>query len=337
MFTLAVNSPSMSDTVSWYRTMGPLNHLRRRHKNLNLMQMQQWNWASIGACDAIMMQRPYTDDHVTVMEIAKECRKRIWVDYDDLLLDIPTDNPTYYQYMNAKTQANIVELIKGADILTVSTAHLGRLLSKLNDNVRVIPNALDTFILNRDKLPQRHDRIVWRGSRTHERDVFTHAQSIIELSTDRKYKNWEWHFIGDTLWFLTDNMPHTQTLLTKPVETFEYHRHIMKLAPKAMMVPLHNSDFNRCKSNIAWLEATFCGAAAIGPAWDEWEHPGVITYDGELDFKKQLEDVLMDVTDTDAMASESWKYIKERLTLDAVNGLRADVVAWMMDVTVPKL
>jgi len=30
--------------------------------------------------------------------------------------------------------------------------------------------------------------------------------------------------------------------------------------------------------NIAWIEATYAGAATIGPAWQEWQHTGILNY-----------------------------------------------------------
>jgi hypothetical protein len=37
-----------------------------------------------------------------------------------------------------------------------------------------------------------------------------------------------------------------------------------------MVVPLRDNAFNRAKSNIAQLEATFGGMLTVGPKWPEW-------------------------------------------------------------------
>jgi hypothetical protein len=331
MITMAVNVPNIADVTSWYRAMGPINHLRKACTDLNVVQMQTYNWATLGGCDVLFMQRPYTDDHVSLMDIAKtDAQIPVWVDYDDLLLAVPTDNTTYFHYMNEKTQKNIRTLITQADVVTVSTDHLRNMLLSLNKNIVVVNNGLDLSRLTvkiggkmsqrPQKLPERTKRIAWRGSRTHERDVFTMARTLVDKA--RASEGWDWHFIGDNMWFVTDSMVHERTYVTAPVDCFKYHRHLFELAPSVLHVPLHLSQFNLCKSNIAWLEASWAGAYTIAPKWPEWDKPGVGTYNDENDFGDRIEEVLQGKIDIEACVRASWSHILEHYTLDKVNVVR---------------
>lgn len=332
MIALAVNIPQFADVTSFYRAMGPLGLLRRQI-DLNIVSMQSWNWATIKSCDAVFMQRPYTDDHVSIMEIVKDRGVPLWIDYDDLLTAVPTDNPAFYTYMTEKVQKNIIDLVRAADVLTVSTEYLKTALSNLNKNIVVVNNAFDQPDLGRkrpEKMLTRDKAIVWRGSRSHERDVFTYTQSIIQMSRDPKFKDWYWHFIGDTMWFASDNMVHDHTYITKPMELFKYHGHIMDIKPSALMVPLHESHFNLSKSNIAWIEASFAGAVTIAPEWSEWEKPGVLTYESELEFRAHIESVMRGEIDIEAHVKESWDHIQEHYELSKVNKLRADVLGSLL-------
>ncbi len=105
---------------------------------------------------------------------------------------------------------------------------------------------------------------------------------------------------------------------------------LSEAAPSAMIFPLHEHPFNRCKSNIAWLEATFAGAACIAPDWAEWRHPGVLNYTDEHSFSDQMNSVMRGDVDVEDLARTSWAYIQDNLTLEKVNKLRWQVVTSLL-------
>ena len=57
----------------------------------------------------------------------------------------------------------------------------------------------------------------------------------------------------------------------KPMDPILYLRQIQKDRPKAFIVPLKDIQFNHSKSNIAWLEATACGALCYGSQVGEFK------------------------------------------------------------------
>lgn len=323
MYKLATHIPNMIDASSWYRSMGPLADMRRQMPELTTHHLAKYSWATLAECDAVFLQRPYTHEEVSIIEIAKDVGVPVWVDYDDLLLKLPTDNPGYFLYETHKK--NIVSCIQYADHVTVSTPELKRFLDKFNKNVTVIPNAIDMrYFKYRTQPPKRTSRMVWRGSKTHHRDVFTYCQTI--FSKHSQYEKWEFQFIGDNLWFLTDNMAHQRTIVMPGKEWPDYFRHIWKIAPAAMLAPLHEHEFNWCKSNIAWLEGSFAGAVTIAPDWEEWQRPGVLTFKNENEFGSQMDKVLSGSINVDKMAKDAWDFIQENLTLQKVNKLRLDML-----------
>jgi hypothetical protein len=46
-----------------------------------------------------------------------------------------------------------------------------------------------------------------------------------------------------------------------------YQIQLRGTSPDYIVVPLVNDAFNRCKSNIAWIEATNAGAVTIAPSY----------------------------------------------------------------------
>lgn len=328
---LAVNIPVINDVTSFYRAANPLAQIAQSYPGLYWNPMTQWNDAFCRAHDGAFFQRPCTNEHRGAMQMCMESGMKVWVDYDDLLTEIPTANPTYYQYMAKNIQENIEWCIKNADIVTVSTAPLAAKISQWSKNVRVVPNALDTSLKSvkeRGTPKPRNKIMAWRGTPTHTRDLLRYARAILTVSRDETGpgKEWLWHFIGDTAWIVSDSMVHHRTFLTKPMGTIEYHRHIQLMQPSCFHVPLDESDFNRCKSNIAWIEASFAGAACIAPAWEVWDVPGAILYKSEEEYANAMYAVIKGEVDVEKSAKTSWDFIQENLTLEKVNEARVDVM-----------
>lgn len=334
MKNLAINIPNINDATAMYRAVNPLSQLRERCKYLNGLNIANWSEATVRVSDGAFFQRPFTADHLNALIMAKDSGRKVWVDYDDYLLGVPTDNPTHSKYMSQEIQVNVQNILREADIVTVSTEHLKKLYSKFNSNIKVARNGLDMGLRcmkERGKAGKRNKIIAWRGSRTHHRDVFTYARTIMEISRDPMNKDWQWHFIGDNLWFLTDSMPHYQTFVTKPMSPLEYFKHIKILSPSAFMVPLHDGDFNRSKSNIAWLEASYAGAITIAPDWEEWQHPGILKYKTESEFSEALRLVIKEEIDVSASVEKSWEYIMDNFTVEKINDIRLEVLCELFE------
>lgn len=330
---LAVNIPQINDATSFFRGAHPIAQLRETCSELHALQIASWAPSTLRMTDGLFCQRPFLTEHLEIILMAKDVGRKVWVDYDDYLLDVPTDNPTHMKYSTKENIENVKSILSQADIVTVSTEHLKKLYEPYNKNIKVIPNALDVAlkVVKERTVAERRKIIAWRGSQTHQRDVFTYATSIMKACKGPESKDWQWHFIGDRLWFLTDSMPHYQTFLTKTMGAIEYLKHIQGIAPMAMQVPLHESEFNLCKSNIAWLEGCFAGAVTIGPDWKEWRVPGVLHYSNPEEYLDCLNAVLRGEVDTNKMAKEGWDYIQENLTLPHVNKARIKVLCELFE------
>lgn len=323
--------PVSSDATSFYRAKGPLNHLEKKHSLYTSQELGQVDWSTVGRHKAVFMQRPSAGTHRAAFDLAKQSRCKLWLDYDDFLFDVPTDNPTYFNYMSQGVQDNVKYMVSNADIITVSTQELKDQYGKLNKNIIVVPNALDDGQMKMKVLGKQSKVISWRGSRTHHKDVFLYSPMISEVSNSEFAADFQWHFFGDNLWFLTDRMPHLKTFVHKPMDPTDYLNLLIRIRPTAMIVPLHDSVFNYAKSNIAWIEATLAGAACLGPDWAEWKRPGMITYKSREHFKDLLEALVKGEIDTEANAALSWEHIQMDLTLDKVNQLRSEVLCQLFD------
>lgn len=323
---IAAQLPARTDAISYYRGLGPLNKMAKEN-NMLVHQLSSYSWATLGQVSALFMQRPYTKNDKDIFVEAAVNRVPIWLDYDDLLSDIPTSNPCYFEYQKPEVKENIVFMIKAANVVTVSTQFLARQIVHLNPNVVVLPNAFDV-----DAVPyrdvdkdcgERSKMIYWRGSRTHHKDVWTYKKEI--LAAAQESKEWKYHFIGDNLWFLTDEMDNEQAIVADVMQIEKFFMHLWRIAPSACIVPLHDCKFNRAKSNIAYLEASMAGAVTIAPAWEEWSHPGIIQYKDNQQFLEAIRLVTSGEIDVRKSSNEAWAYVKQHMSLSKANVKRRQV------------
>lgn len=318
--------PSITDSCSFYRGIGPLSEMAKK-SDIMIHTMERFNWASMSQLSCLFMQRPYDEKHVEILEQALFNNIPIWVDYDDLLLEMPTDNPSWFLYQKPKVRASIEYCIKNASVVTVSTKYLADKIKHLNPSIVVIPNAMDI-----DRYPYRGKMeigklsrsFLWRGSRTHMRDLVSYADEILE--SQKVSAEWKYHFIGDNAWPITDRMPDERCYVMEPMKIEDYMMHIWRLAPSCGLVPLHDSPFNRAKSNIAWMEYAFAGAVTIAPSWEEWAQPGVLCYNNPKEFLNAMTAVISGDIDAYENSKQAWEYICDNLSLAKVNVMRRQIV-----------
>jgi hypothetical protein len=210
-----------------------------------------------------------------------------------------------------------------ADIVTVSTEFIKNYYSDINQEIIVIPNAHNDYNYPLQKVTETTDFINWRGSNTHRQDILSCAEEMVQLS--RKYPDWAWSFIGNDLWYITDQIARHYNL--KETDIISYHKYIKEIAPAIQIVPLVLSDFNRAKSNIAWLEGTYSGAATIAPDLPEFNASGCVNYtDKEGSFTYHLEKLICSKEYRQKKYHESFDHINDNLLLSKINQLRLGIV-----------
>lgn len=326
MLKVLVLSPVPTDTTSLYRAIGPLSRLVAQRK----VQMQfapEVNWATISPTDVVFMQRPFTNAHFQMARMVKLQGKPLVVDYDDFLFDVPSWNPTRARFGAENIQKNMAEIIAMADQVMVSTEDLKRLLSPLNDNIHVVPNAYHThlFAHYQGKWSEPPKKIVlWRGSNTHEKDVFSVAESLVRVA--RAHPDWMFTFLGTDFWQLRESLG-KQYVHVPAVDPLEYFQAIHDIRGRIMITPLVDCEFNRAKSNIAWLEGTHAGMACLGPDFPEWKRPGCLNYSNAEDFGEKLAHLIgLSDTQHSERVEASWEHIQNELSLDKVNEKRLRVL-----------
>ena len=302
-FRLATSIPGPVDGTSLVRGMGPLTAMSKQDRRLELVMPPQspkgWdlNWAWIASCDALFLQRPFQAHEAQAAVMAKMMGKPVWVDWDDDLMCVPSHNPKQHLYDPKQVGPSLAHLVNLADFVTVSTKEIqGRRNEMLQTKGDLKPNGKIKIVPNACMWPlsegPRERRITWRGASNHDADVIDFLAPMEELSTLPQHSRWKWTFIGDPGWQVEERIPEANFELDYGGDAFLYMRIFRELAPYVHIVPLRNDAFNRCRSNLAWIEATAAGAVVIAPDWPEWHRPGIINYTDAQCFKRELRGVM---------------------------------------------
>lgn len=211
-------------------------------------------------CDVLVMK--YIEDIHTldvIYSMAKIAGIKVVVDVDDNMWQIPFGNIARgSEKENARRGIALTESVRAADWITVSTAPLKAILNPLNDNVVVLPNFINPDDWNFKRKKHKKVRIGWVYSPTHMPDIIEVSEALEDIV--EKY--------GDAIEvvvFGTDkNIFKFDTLNIPAVKYTEYPRVFMEEGIDISIAPLCDNDFNKCKSNIKWLESTMAGACFIG-------------------------------------------------------------------------
>lgn len=280
--------PNPFDATSFYRGWGPLSHLRRIMPDTKFVEAMNVNYVTMMMHDALFIQRPTEQKHVELIMLAVKCNIPVWVDYDDNLFEVPIYNPQYAYYQREDTRRNIANCLGLADLVTVSTKRLSDAVDKyVHNKIEVIPNGFPDHIL--DPFAKKVDRkniISWRGSSTHSEDLKELHHSIVALSWATE-KDWAWVFFGDidykTHELLKDRKAPFHIVPTQ--EPIDYLKSIHSLGAAIHVVPLVDNAFNRCKSNISWIEGQYAGSVCITPKFMECDDLDAFKYTDNIHSK----------------------------------------------------
>ncbi len=312
-----------SEACSFYRCSGIAHHLRKiTGYNISVAQWKdlgELTWGIISQYDIIFMQRPFGKEAAVICNYIKDCGKKLWVDYDDNLLALNPENQNYELYNKKEVKLSIVGIINQADAVSVTNEYMRQCFAEFNNNIWVIPNAHNDFLLKREDLPERKKMVFWRGSQSHIYDLMSHKDIINKCSDE--YKDWRFNYMGFYPWFLKKA---ENNGFIKGMDIILYFKTLFSLAPSLVQVPLSDDVFNHSKSNISFLEASYAGAASLVPAY--WNLPNTLLYSNDQEYLDYLYFALKGEFDLKKMAEDSWEFVQEYFLLSKINYKRKQLI-----------
>jgi GT2 family glycosyltransferase len=178
---------------------------------------------------------------------------------DDNLLEIPPSNPAH------KGSEPIRDAVRAfaprVRALSVSTRALGEAFAALRDDAVVLPNRVDRALF---EAPVRGRsgalRIGYVGTATHGADL-----ALVEPALERIARRY-----GDRVqlvWFGCSTGPLASLpgseILPFVYDYAEYAEALRRARLDLVLAPLVDDRFNRCKSNIKWLELSAAGVPGV--------------------------------------------------------------------------
>lgn len=188
---------------------------------------------------------------------------------DDNLWDIHGSNVGAAGLASPEVTRRIEDSLRIADAVTVTTPHLGELVSRFNENVYVLPNCVDLNLLLHPKEEPERKTFGWTVSASHAMDVRDVTGTLSHYL--RRHPEVDLHLVGQDFRELISapNVRHStwNAELNDYVKSIDFHVGI---------APLMYHAFNKSRSDIKALEYAALGipvvAANYGPYPDTVVH-----------------------------------------------------------------
>lgn len=224
--------------------------------------------------DVMVIQR----NNAYATELLKKAKKhgiKVVYEVDDDLVDLSPENPSYI-YIN-ENKENIVKLVENADKITVTTTELkNRFLDYGYDNVEIIRNYFidELFPLNPFKNNEtKFLKIGYFGTLTHDGDLELIHNVILRVKDYllKENINVELEVVGGAVnnakdWYSVKKLP----FYPMPMSNF------MKWLNNNVnwdvgIAPLVNNEFNKCKSELKYIEFSSLGVPVVASRIDGYE------------------------------------------------------------------
>lgn len=205
---------------------------------------------------------------------------KLYVDFDDMMFKLYGEELPKYNFCKSKFDINettrvLKDNLDRIDKIVVSTEFLKRaIVDNFNyDRVEVIENMLPRWLYHFDRRNStRYDkpRVLYAGGMTHYgldgKDTGDFSKPLIEFLR-KNIDKIELIFIGPVPWFLSDL---SDRIVSIPfVNVLQLPRLLHDIQPDFYLAPLRECVFNKCKSDLKYLEACTIGSVCIGSAFDD--------------------------------------------------------------------
>lgn len=256
--------------VGHYRLLFPLTFLAQAGVRCQAA-LTLPSWEELAAADLILAQRQHSPEAVRLLRRAVDRGKTVIYEIDDWLHGIPEDNPARALFPPGSVALQgIIELLRHASGVTVSTPELAEIYRPLNPNLAVLPNRLDLGIRNWSTPPPDRDRsrpvLGWAGGATHVGDLPLIQEPIRRLL--RRYPEIRFGLMstpGLARWVEESWGIDNGRLLLIPYQPFRDY-------PQALarfdigLAPLRSHRFNCAKSDLKVLEYGAWGLPVVASA-----------------------------------------------------------------------
>ncbi len=263
-------------------------------------------------------------------ELGKLGKKRAY-ELDDDVFCMPHDNP-FRVYFDGPVKTAMKQMLREADVVLCSTSGLATAMRRFNTNVTVCPNGIDPQVFDLEgKRDPEHTRIVFVGSRTHDRDFALALPALKKILTD--HQDVQLYFVGDAPTKIEAELPFpAQVFYTKWIPFEELYVRLAELGPDIIIAPLTTHPFNERKSAIKFLEASALGAVTIASPISDFKKFCVhgetaLLANSPGEWFDALQRMVVDRDERQAIAARAKAVVKEKFSYDVLASRWAEVFA----------
>ncbi len=286
-------------------------------------------------CDLFMYNRILPDFAVPMIaEKQKQYGFKVCVDIDDYW-ELDPHHVLYHQYIGEDFAGKQIDHLKRADVVTTTNERLAELIRPINTNVHILPNAIPKqgqFDLERK--PHHLTRLFWQGSITHKEDIALIKRPIEMLAPIcKKIKMVIAGFHdGEPEWDVmvrdyTGGLKHQYSILPG-VHVNEYYKHYEHA--DICLIPLLNSQFNRCKSNLKVLEAANLGLPCIVSNVHPYKDLPVIYCNNSGDWVRNINRLVSSKKRQKEAGAELKEYCDKHFNFNKINRERKEILEYTM-------
>jgi glycosyltransferase involved in cell wall biosynthesis len=236
------------------RILAPLRRLRQHLDCIWAVQdcqgQSRIDAALMDWADILVVQRYFPlEETRPILDRMLASGKPVCYDIDDFLLEVPHTHPLFHNFQ--RTAPFIREFLPAASLVTVTTDALCERITAFNPNTVTLPNLIDesAFLPACSANDPTKTVIAFMGSPTHGQDLEL-IQDILFRIRDKFGCSVEFVFWGCAGTRLAE--------LGRVIPFDDSYASFLKTLGKVHfdigLAPLADNTFNRCKSNIKWLE-----------------------------------------------------------------------------------
>lgn len=231
--------------------------------------------------DVVVFHRPNDERCLQIADLLRKQGKKIVMDSDDTYKDIDGHK---FEYLLEKVNKHLDEFGRKADLITCPTEFLAKEYRELNKNVVVLPNCVDPDAWP-DPIRNETDkvRIGIVGSTAYESDWHGFKEVLMALNerTDIQLvlfglppKNEDTAKVVQQVHKKDYAFWESLNIEWQPlVAMADYFDTLNELKLDLMLIPRADRYFNRCKSNLKFLEASMLSVPVVAQGFTTNDSP----------------------------------------------------------------
>lgn len=271
----------------------------------------------------LWFQRPQSAHTLAIIDSYKRYQNsykyKIVVEVDDYVWEIPSYNASKV-FSKIESGSNTKHAFNMADEIVTTTPVLAREISEIcnvpMEKIRIIPNFLPRSLYMSDvdrvaKEDIKKPKIMYNGSGTHYDNMHKLAGDLDTNIMDfilEYHEKYDFVFMGGHPWFVEDLVKEHKISSIPWLDSYEYPIALRRSQPDFTIMPLKNNIFNRCKSDIKYLEACAVGSVAIGSKFKDSPYENIdLTFDENTSPKE-----ISEIVDRYCVATERNKILAKQ-------------------------